>query len=340
MSNVNRSVIEWAKYLVLGFGLILLFFMAISEFFQVPRYSTGPLSAFENPIEKTILERLSSLSITNRLGTYELSRRGDSWQLLKPRNLQARNDLIEQIIHSLKNLKVRRLYEKDKINLQNFSLHRPTVEINLDAFGLAQKLKIGLLNSIDDSTYITDDKSSLIYQIDLFGIAIQSLGIGDFINSNIFKESVDQVQQIQVKKHRSKSSSTRLTIVRKNKLWMGKNESKLNQDRTNDLLSKLFAKKAEVILDQRSEALEDRITQTMNRPFFTVSIQQGYSEKIIYKISYPLNSLLDMKLEKKKFVLVTSSRKDHPVLTDKSILDLLNTQASRLRSISPKKLFY
>ena len=162
MSNINRSVIEWTKYLVWGFGLVVLFFMVMSEFFQVSRYPSEHLLAFKNPIERPILDRLSFMTITNPLGTYELAKRGDSWQLLKPRNLMASGDLVEQIIESLRNLKVRKLYEKDKINLQSFSLHRPTIEINLGAFDLAQKIKVGILNSIDDSTYIVDDKSSLI----------------------------------------------------------------------------------------------------------------------------------------------------------------------------------
>ena len=340
MPNINRSVIEWTKYLVWGFGLVILFFMVMSEFFQVSHNLSGPLLAFQSPIEKSILDRLNFLTITNRLGTYELEKRGTSWRLLKPRNLMARTDLVEQIVDSLRNLKVRKLYEKDKINLQNFSLHRPTIEINLAALDLAQKIKIGILNSIDDSTYIVDDKSSLIYQIDLLRVAIQSLSLSDFINPRIFKESVAQVQRIHVKKHLEGHSASRLAIVRKNKHWIGRNKRKLNQDRVNELLSKLFAKKADVILDQRSKALEDHIKRTMGHPFFTVSVEQNDVEKTIYKISYPLNSLSDIKLEKKKFVLVTSSQNAHPVLVEKSILDLLNTQPSRFRSVLPKKLFY
>ena len=340
MSNINRSVIEWTKYLVWGFGLVVLFFMVMSEFFQVSRYPSERLLAFKNPIERPILDRLSFMTITNPLGTYELAKRGDSWQLLKPRNLMASGDLVEQIIESLRNLKVRKLYEKDKINLQSFSLHRPTIEINLGAFDLAQKIKVGILNSIDDSTYIVDDKSSLIYQIDLLGVSIQSLGLGDFINSQVFRESIAQVQRIHVKKHLPGHLESKLSIVQKNKRWIGPNERKLNQDRVNELLSKLFAKKVEVILDERSKALENHITKTMGRPSFTVSIEQNDAQETIYKISYPLNSLSDMKLEKKKFVLVTSSENGHPVLADKSILDLLNIRASRLHSVLPKKLFY
>ena len=340
MSNINRSVIEWTKYLVWGFALVIFFFMVMSEFFQVSRYPSGSLLAFKNPIKKSILDRLNFVTITNRLGTYELEKRGDSWQLLKPRNLIASRDLVEKIVESLRNLKVRRLYEKDKINLQSFSLHRPTIEINLEAFDLSQEIKVGILNSIDDSTYIVDDKSSLIYQVDLLRVPIQSLGLNDFIHSQVFRESIAQVQRIHVKKNLQGSPQAGLVIIQKNQRWMGRNERKLNQDRVNDLLSKLFSKKVEVILDQRSKALENQIAKTMVRPFFTVSVEQNDAKKTIYKISYPLNSLSDMKLEKKKFVLVTSSENTHPMLADRSILDLLNIKISRLYSVLPKELFY
>ena len=319
--------------MVLGHALIIFFFMVISELFQVPHHPSKSLVGMENPIEKSILERLSSLTITNGLGTYELAKMGDSWQMLKPRNLLARNDLVEQIIHSLRNLKVRRPYEKDSINLQNFSLHRPTIEMKLAAFGQSQIIKIGLLNSIDDSTYITDDKSSLIYQVDLFKVDLQSLGLSDFIDSSIFKGQVSKVQKLQVKKHRSKKSSIRLALLRKDQLWAnatGKGR-KLDQDKANELVSKLFAKRAKVILDQRSKTLEERIATIEMRPFFTIAIEQANAQKTTYQVSHPLNSLPGIKLEKKKFVLVTSSQKGHPTLADKSILELLNTRTRQLR---------
>ena len=326
MSNINRFTIEWTKYFVLSFGLIIFFFMVISELFQIPDHPSAHLAKQESPIKKSILERISSLTISNNLGTYHLAKIGNSWRMIKPRNLQARNDLVEQIVQSLKNVNVRRLYEKDKINLQNFFLHQPTIEMELAAFGEGQKLKVGLLNTIDDSTYIIDDQSSLIYQIDLFKVAIQSLGLSDFINSNIFSESVGKVQQIKISRHQSNRSSTRLILMKKKNLWVNKKGREANQSQVQEFLSALLSKKAEVILDQKSRILETRIKRIMGRPLFTVSIQHGGSQKTTYQVSHPLNSLPDLKLEKKKFVLITSSKRGHPFLVDKSILELLDNR--------------
>ena len=328
MSNI--ATIKWTRYSVWGFALVILFFMGASELLQVSPNTSAPLDEFSNPVKQSILERLSSLTITNGLGSYQLAKMGDSWRVLKPRNLQARDELVEQIILSLKNLKVRRLYEKDKINLQNFSLHQPTVEMVLAAFGQTQKLAVGLLNPIDDSTYITDSNSSLIYQVDLFKVAIQSLGLGDFINSNIFSESMGEIKKIQVRKHLARRTPTQFALEQKGELWVDRKRGKLDPKKVTDILSKLFGKRAEVILDQRSEELESRIDRAMGRPLYTISLQKNDAQQVIYKVSHPLNSLPDIKLEKKRFVIVTSSAKTPPLLVDKSILDLLNTKAKEL----------
>ena len=321
MSYLDRLT----KYSVLVFALILLAFMVMSEFFQVSQYRGEDSLGLSNPVKREILEQLSTLTVTNSLGTYHLAKMGESWRLLRPRNLQARSDLVGEIIQTLKNLKVRRLYEKDKINLQNFSLHRPTIELVLTAFGQSQKLKIGLLNSIDDSTYLTFNQSSSIYQIDLFKLAIQSLDLSDFINSKIFKEPLESIQKIQVKRQYRQP----LTLMRENEAWSAHGLGKSDQEQVRKLLSQLFSQRAHAILDQRSKALDEGIAKILGRPLYTVSIKT-YRGQARYRVSGPLQSLPGLKLEEKKFVLV-STEKGHPVLAKSSLLDLLATRARDLK---------
>ncbi|MCY4643290.1 MAG: DUF4340 domain-containing protein [Bacteriovoracales bacterium] len=340
MLRGNHFAIEWIKYLSLSFALIIVFFVALNEFFQLPLRPADHLPTFESPVKTSVLETLHSMTITNGFGRYELAKEKGSWELHLPRSLHARNELVEQIITSLKNLRVRHLYQKDKINLQNFSLDNPTIEIHLKSTKQTQKLKIGLINSIDDSTYLMDDQSSLIYQIDLFRPSLQSLGLEDFIDSHIFKETIDKIQQIRVAKHLSKRGLALLNLIQKEKIWSGKRGEKLNQQRVNEWMTGLFSKKAEVILDQRGPELENRIAKIMERPFFSVTFQKNDKSQSRYKLSYPLTSLPGIKLEKKKFILVTSSDGGHPILAHKSILDLIKTKMGQLKSIHPSKIIY
>ena len=342
MPDPSRFALAWSKYLSWGFAAIIIFFMTLSELFQFPTHPPGPLSALKEPVQRSIIERLSSLRISNHLGSYELTKRGHSWQITEPRNLRAQNHLVERIISSLSNLKVRKIYQRDKINLQNFSLHRPTVKVVLRAFEQVQELKFGLFNSIDNSTYIVVDESPLIYQVDLFNVAIQSLSLSDFVNSNIFQEPLEKITQIRVKRHRTSRKFPELTLIRKQKQWANRNGRPLNQERIQEILSKLLAKKVELILDDSSQKREQRIAHIIKKPAFVITIYRQQA-KVSYKISPPLHSLPELKLEKKKFVLITSSQATHPALADKSILDLLNqlnTRSRKLKTISPKKLFY
>ena len=97
---------------------------------------------------------------------------------------------------------------------------------------------------------------------------------------------------------------------------------------------------ADIILDKRSDELNEKIQQLMEKPAYEIEIKETGDISTTYKITNPLNDLPDITFEKKKFVLVSSSMKVNPVLVDKSFLDALNIRESQLRGPSVKKLFY
>ena len=275
---------------------------------------------------------MSSLKITNALGRYDVKKTGGTWHLVFPRKLQARQDFVQEIIDALRNISVQRLHDKDKINLQSFSLHNPTSTIELKTpSGQTKQFKIGLFNTADNTTYITDEQSSKIYQINAPKVALQSLGLSDFINSSLFNEFMGKTQRIEITKYPSKRRPPTLTLIQKEDSWTDVRKRKLNNQKVQTLLEKLLSHKAKVILDKRPQRLEKYITRTMKNPFFSVAFFRSEKDKSVYKFSYPLRSVPGMKVKKKELILVTSSEREHPFLADKSILALLNTKTSRMR---------
>ena len=341
MSNIIHSTTKWSRYTLTAFFLAIILLMASNEFFQIPHHAMKFPLHIENPIEPQLLEQLKSVEMTNNLGSYRLVKDGNTWQMVKPRSLQAHGELMDQIISSLRNLKVRRLYEKDKINLRNFSLHKPSIHIKLSSQKHSQNLTFGLLNSIDDSTYLIDDHSSLIYQVDSLKVALHSLSLNELIDSSIFKITKNKIQRIQVKQYPSRRNSIKVNLIRKGTTWESHKKEKLDEEKTQEWLSNLLSLKADIILDKRSHDLEKKITEEMNRPSYTVSIREETGEESTYKISRPLSSLENIKIGNKKFILVTSSIEGvPPIITDKSLLEFFEIKAKRLRIPSPQKIFY
>ena len=332
MLSGNHFALKWAKSLTIGFALLMVFFMILSEFFQIPQPPPGEAPSLQSPLLTPLLNTLDTLTVSNSLGTTHVSKRGDSWHLHTSGGLPARKELVEQIIHSLKTINVHHFYEKDNINLRSFSLDNPTVEIHLGALDKSQKIKIGLINTIDDSTYLMEERSALIYQIDILPLPLHSLGLEDFIDSRLFRKPLENIQKLRILQNLSpRKSRATLTLIRTDQSWQNAKAKKLDPQKTNDWLAKFLAQKAEVILDKKSPKLEEHIKKTMARPFYTVVLTQKDGKEVSHRFSRPLTSLPDLTLEKKSFVLVTGGNGTHPLLADKSVLDLLKTKARAFR---------
>ncbi len=340
------------------FILVLLGSGFYSEFFQSPLATQSELDRYRTLYTSNDFENLTSLKVENRLGKFSLKNESDSvlnWSLQTPRQLPANSESIKQIISTLEDVKIRRVYPKDQINLSNFSLNNPLVKITMtttkqiapyesDTFNIS----IGLLNPIDGSTYITASNKDAIYHIEPISNPIELMGLSDFVDSRVVSLPETSITEVQIYRGSIDSGRQLLSISRtESNEWVSFSSNNSNDPRdletqkVREFLVQLRNIRAQLILDKRTEALESAIDRLFNRPHYSFSISDLEGEPVLYETSAVINQALpDLRLEPGESFIVRASNRQHPYVVHKDTLSVLSTTYDNLKKLPLNKLFY
>lgn len=333
-----------STYLLLAFSLILLIMGVVSELFQAPKNPFESFELYENPLPQKINSHLTKLHISNRVGSLTLEKLKDEsgemkWMVTSPRRLMANQTLVEQIHHDLKNLKVKKLYEKDSVNIGNFSLNSPLYKIDMTIDGTIHHLEHGLISPINNSSYMSLRSRKLIFQIAPLKVPLESLNLGDFIDSRIFTPQLDQLIQIKMAYgKRLNSPYVNLKLSQGN--WTDSKGRRLNAATFDKFMQRVLKTHASIILDSLEDDLSKKFEKIIERPQFSVALTNLENKEMAYDFSYPLPSIPELKIEKKSMILVRTPHSKHLMLLPVQFLNYFKVRESKLRQSDIKKLFY
>jgi len=337
--QVRKSTISY--WLISLFTVILVISAIFSEFFQAPRLTSRELEKYRFLFNTVELDTIKTLKITNRIGTFHLSKdHRQQWLLDFPRNLHANSKTVENIMTSLKKIKIRKIYNLDPINKANFSLDTPLITITLGyAKGVEKILRMGLINPIDNSTYLTLSGKDAIYHVDSIQGSIEANDLSDFIDSKIIHYPSSQLQSLKIFRGK-RLVNPQLSFTKKDTLWyddLGKN---LDEGNINTFLSHLYELNSQMILDRRTASLEKSLQKYLQSPLYTMIINFGEKNIITYTISSLVSSLEGLKIDKRQAFIVKISNRKHPYLLAKENLKLFSKNRRSLKKLPFKKLFY
>jgi len=343
---LNKAIYPKASTVfVLVFALLLTGSALLSEFFQSPGVSLGELQ-LTNPVQHQGLKNLTKIEIKNRLETFELAPSGQKneqeWRLTHPKQLPANMATIDKILDSLRNIKVKKLYPKDPINLSNFSLDHPISRIKLVEGDQAETtISFGIINPIDNTTYISFDDKDYIYKIERPEHLIQSFDLASYVDSSLFSSLSDNINKISIYRGKIEKNLKQLIMSKSDSDWTDSKNRKLSEEKVQSHLKSLLNVKGVMILDKQTPSLEKGLDKYFKYPLYTVYVyEKDKKNPITYEISPLISSLPDINIEKKKNVVVRASNRNHPYLLDKSILKLLEIRENQLIENRFKKLFY
>ena len=317
LNNKNKI----STFIVATFSFLMLATAFISEFFQAPIISSENFSEFQILFKKEDLSTVSVIKLKSNLGEFILENdKEKNWKLLFPRKINADLAVVSTILKSLENIRIKKIYPKDTINLGNFSLDNPiyTIELSNGNF-FKKKISFGLINPIDNSTYITLAGEGAIYHINTLDKSLERLEITGLIDSRIFNLEYDEISSIKIFPRFSSFPSLNLSKVKNN--WFNKRK-KLNKIEVEKFLKKLTRIKSHTILDQQTEKLKNKVQYYMKRYLFQGEIENIKKEKIKYKVSYVINSLPDLPMGRKQLFILETSNRTYPFLVSKDYLTL------------------
>lgn len=317
-----------------------------SEFFKTPTPGTTDLGKHQFVINPDHVEKFTAIELANRLGNFKVEKSPDAneWNLISPRNLHANQEVVDKIVAALSSLKIRRIYSNDTINISNYSLDTPLMRIKMwnsnDQNGF-QELSIGLINPINESTYVTFDKRPVIYQIQNFTEGLEKLNLPDFVDSRMFAFNTSDVAELNLYAGTKEKGQLRISFSYDDKArWLNSEKTPLDPSKIHEYLEELKAIKSLFILDKISAELEEQLKAHVNNPSFQMIIKTKSGPEITYNISKIVGELPGIKVEKMKSFILNASNRKPTFLVDKSFIRLFQGTSKDFKPLTIKKLFY
>lgn len=338
--STNRT--KAANVLTFMFLITIILGALASEFFQAPLTKNTALSRYQLLIKPEQIEQIKEIEITNRLGVFKISKDNlKLWSLTEPRNLPSNQQTVKNILSNLGKIKIRKILSKDAINISNFSLDSPQMKLRLSYFGgKEQTLNLGLLNPIDNSTYVTFTEQEAIYHVDALKGNLESLNLSNFIDSKIFTQKISDVTQLKIYRGKLPATKTRLFLKRNKDGWEDSNKNVLESKTVEKYLANLFNLKSSLIIDKRSEKLDKALLKYFKNPSYTMEVEQKNGQKAFYEVTYLINTIPDLKMEKRQTFIIKSSNRAHPYIIEKLKMPLFHKSQRSFKRLSIKKLFY
>ena len=330
--------------MLIVFLFILLASGSISEFFQAPAFKNDDHGQHQTLFGNNEFSNVDKISFKNPLGTFHLIKMDHNltpWQLSFPRELSADRETISYIFEILRSVKIRKVYQQDLINMTNFSLSNPLIEMELFYNdGQRYKLLFGLINPIDNSTYLTKSDSGVIYHVDALKGSLETLDFSNFIDSKIIAFNQDDINSLKIYRGRSKNRRVQLAMKKEDKKWYGAKRRELDQKKAINYIKTLTSLRSTFILDKVNEKAQEKIDRYLTTPLYSMEITDNDNNVVTYKISAIIHSLPGIKMEKRQNFIIEASHRNHPFLFNKEDLTSFSKTQRSLASISVKKLFY
>jgi len=329
-----------SNWLMFFFVFALALSAGISEFFQAPKTLNQELEQYSLLFTKDQIANFDEINIDNRLGKFTLARtKTGEWDLTSPRVLPASKELVSRMTRTLQGVKIRKLFPKDPINLSNFSLDNPLMKIKLSSSTSAvqEEVHFGLVNPIDNSTYIYSDTKEVIYHVDALANSLEGLGLSDFVDSKVFTMDLEGISSFELYRGRS---SKQLSLKRNKDQWLGRNDKAVRPDDVNKYFNELLDIRSALILDKLTEKLSETLERLLKTPFYMIKIQTKDGQEITYEISTIVNNLPDVKLDKGQIYIIKASNRTHPYVFTKDSFKHYGKRYSSFKSLPFKKLFY
>lgn len=340
--RLTQSKSTLSSFMLGLFCLLIIIGSLFSIFFQAPLATNHELTRLRLLFEPDELQKIRSFTLTNRLGTFTFERIGDEsqWRMIEPRSVMANPLPIERLFETLSEVRIRRIYDKDPINRSNYSLDNPQIRINLLYQDLSTKeLMLGLVNPVDNSTYVKFAKGDLIYHVDALAHTLESLDLVNFIDTRVFSVPVNSIASVRISRE-ANFNNPHLSIRLQEGQWIDSNERQIDSEEVHNFLNQLTSLRSIFIIDKTTEDLQRAIDQQLQRPAFFIEMTSTEGELYSYQVSQTVNSLPDIKTEKRQTFLVQASHRDYPFLLPRENLDLFSRRNNQFAAMAIKKLFY
>ena len=322
-----------STFLVAFFFLILMFLGLFAEVFESQTPEVDIAQIYANPVPVNELQHLKTLKLTNKHGTFlfeNTNLNGDlvgPWQMLEPQALKLKGDVVTKIVEALNVIRVRNFYRLEPINITSFSLDNPTLTLLFtNSRNKSFEIKMGLINPIDNSAYLSLSSQDQIYQIDPIEMTLESYDLAQLVESKILAINSDALASLEV----YNPQGLQLKLLKKDNQWVDQNGVLLQEAKVRKYLERLEDIKSSSILDKLNSDQQAHMEKAMANPQYSLKLitTQGVRSYIVGQVTGQIPGMNVVKSD--TFALSTDERQSF-VLIDRDQLKILNTKANELK---------
>ena len=338
MSNIiEPSKKKWLSNLVLLSFLLLVGATAfLSNAFKTPIKSHNEFIEQALVFNNKELEKVTRLILKNKSGEYAFERidttSGSPWNMTSPKDLPVSSAFIEKLFASLTTIKTKKLLVDDKTNNSNFSLEKPTAILTLtDETGKSILISLGIMNTIDNSTYMKISGRSGIYHVEAPSISLENITIADLANSTVF--DFDEKKILSFKIFKKKSQVAFFEVSKKDGSWINSEGKKLNTTRLEDMLNEFVNLKSSFIIDEPSDVQKKATSSMLSSGEYTVKVTKEDNSVLSYQTGTVTKSIPDLNLNGEEHFIIIEGHAPIVYIMKKESLSLFELKNESLKSL-------
>ena len=322
-----------STFLVAFFSLILLFLGLFAEVFVSSTPEVDLAQIYANPVPVTEFQHIKSVRLTNKQGSFLFENTNADgnlsgpWQMIEPQSLQVKGDVISKIVDALNVIRVRNFHPMEPINITSFSLDNPTLTLNFTTTkDKIFEIKMGLINPIDHSAYLSLSSQNQIYQIDPIEMALESYDLAQLVESKVLALNVDALASLEI----YGPQGLNLKLLKKDNMWVDQAGIVLSDDKVSNFFDRLGNLKSLSILEDLSSDQKTFMSNALATPLYSLKLITGQAVRN-YVIGEVKGSIEGLKLPGQVNYALSSEERQSFVLIEKDQLRVFETKAKDLK---------
>lgn len=338
MSNIlEPKKKKWLSNIVLISFLLLVGATAfLSKAFKTPVKSHNDFIEQALVFNNKELDKVTRLILKNKSGEYSFERVDtnpqSAWLMTSPKNLSVSSAFVEKLFSALNTIKTKNLLIDDKTNNSNFSLEKPTAILTLtDHLGKSILLSVGIMNTIDNSTYMKISGKSGIYHVEAPSISLENITLADLVKSTIFDLDLKKINSFKIFK--KNSPTPQFEVNKKDGYWISIEGKIINTERLEDMLNEFVNLKSSFILDDQTEA-QKKITQSLlSAGEYNVKVTMDDSQLMVYQIGSTTKNIPDLMLNDEPHFIIVENHAPIVYVVKKEFMTLFELKNESLKSL-------
>lgn len=330
---------KWLSNIVLAAFLLLVSgTMFLSNVFKNPPKGEQALIEQSLVFSNKELENITRLSLKNKSGEFTFERANlnqtSAWHMTSPRDISVNSVFIEKLFTSLNIIKTKKLLDDNQANNSNFSLEKPTAILTLtDSKDQSIILSVGIMNTIDSSTYMKISGRNGIYHVEAPSMSLENITLNDLVESSVFDINFSTMSSFKLFK---KNTPTPVfEIHKRDGTWFDSQERPLDAKRLEEMIDDFITIKSSFTLDAPTDAQKKQTQSLTSNPEYTIKIEKDDNTSLLYKVGPIVKTLIEVPLKDEAHFIINENHSPVVYVVKKDFLTLFDLTNDSLKGFIP-----